>query len=268
MAPMPRSAIRFLSFAGPTAFSLLLAAAPALAGEAFAVLGDAPYTDGEIERLDALIDEMNAQPLDFVVHVGDIGSSARACGDAWLLARQAQFARIRHPFVLVPGDNEWSDCKDPLARLKRWRELFCGTSLKVERQPGAYCEHLRWRAGDLVFVTLNVPGSDNHYRHPEHAPRMKAVLAWLDEAAALARDAKGLVILMQANPFRALPGGFAALNRRLEELGAQLPGKVVLVHGDTHIYKDDEPLPGLRRIEVWGSPFVAWHRLRYGELPF
>jgi len=33
------------------------------------------------------------------------------------------------------------------------------------------------------------------------------------------------------------------------------------VHGDTHIAKDDEPLPGLRRIETWGSPFVGWTRL-------
>jgi len=24
---------------------------------------------------------------------------------------------------------------------------------------------------------------------------------------------------------------------------------------------DDEPLPGVRRIEVWGSPFVAWTRV-------
>jgi hypothetical protein len=34
----------------------------------------------------------------------------------------------------------------------------------------------------------------------------------------------------------------------------------VLVHGDTHVYRDDEPLPGLRRVEVWGSRFVSWLR--------
>jgi hypothetical protein len=32
------------------------------------------------------------------------------------------------------------------------------------------------------------------------------------------------------------------------------------VHGDTHVYRDDEPLPGLRRIQPWGSPFVGWLR--------
>jgi hypothetical protein len=33
---------------------------------------------------------------------------------------------------------------------------------------------------------------------------------------------------------------------------------VTLIHGDTHLARDDEPLPGLRRVEVWGSPFVRW----------
>jgi hypothetical protein len=32
------------------------------------------------------------------------------------------------------------------------------------------------------------------------------------------------------------------------------------VHGDTHVYRDDAPLPGLRRIQPWGSPFVGWLR--------
>jgi hypothetical protein len=46
----------------------------------------------------------------------------------------------------------------------------------------------------------------------------------------------------------------------LRKLGAERPGKVILVNGDTHTYRNDEPLPGLRRFEVWGSPFVGWLR--------
>ncbi len=221
------------------------------------MLGDTPYSDGEVERLDRLIDEMNAQPLEFVVHVGDIGSSRLACADDWLVERKKQFSRIRHRFVLLPGDNEWSDCKNPLERLARWRELFCET-------PQEFCEHRRWEAGGLVFVTLNVPGNSNNLRHPEHAPRMQAVLAFLEESALHARNARGLVVFMQANPFVTFPrDGYASLREKL----ASLPGKIVLIHGDTHIAVDDEPLPGLRRIEVWGSPIVAWTRLEFSELP-
>jgi len=193
------------------------------------------------------------------VHLGDIGaSSTQACRDDWLLARKQQFARIRHPFVLIPGDNEWSDCKDPLERLAKWRELFCfQEKFSLVRQE-THCEHLRWEAGGLVFVTLNVPGPDNHVGHAEHAPRMERVLAWLEEAAQHAAQREGLVILMQANPFVAWRDGFGALRTKLEELGQRLPGRVTLAHGDTHTYKEDEPLAGLRRIEVWGSPMVSW----------
>ncbi|MGQ0547493.1 MAG: hypothetical protein ACT4P3_19535, partial [Betaproteobacteria bacterium] len=122
------------------------------------------------------------------------------------------------------------------------------------------CEHQRWEARGWVFVALNVPGSNNNLAHPEHAPRMQLVFKELDAAAAVAERSRGLVILMQANPFfyPRLRDGYAALKQRLRELGERLPGRVVLIHGDTHIHRDDEPLPGLRRIEVWGSPFVRW----------
>jgi hypothetical protein len=230
--------------------------APLAPGDiAFGVLGDTPYSAAEVESLERLIDEMNAQPLAFVAHLGDIGAAAQACGDEWLLARKAQFARLRHRFVALPGDNEWSDCRNPLERLQRWREIFCEI-------PAQFCEHRRWETGGWVFVTLNVPGHDNHVRHPEHGPRMQAVLAALDEAAAAAEKREGLVVLMQANPFFTAPrDGFASLREKLKQLAARAPGKVFLIHGDTHLHRDDEPLPGLRRIEVWGSPVVSWLRL-------
>jgi hypothetical protein len=244
---------------------LLAACAPleplASGTPAFGILGDVPYSAAEVEKLDRIIDEMNAQALEFVVHVGDLGHStlAQACSDGWLEQRKAQLARIRHRLIVIPGDNEWSDCArhgiDPMARLRKWRELFCET-------PREYCEHARWESGGWVFVTLNVPGSNNNLRHPEHAPRMQAVFAELDAAAKLAEQRAGLVVLLHANPFfyPRLRDGYAELKNRLRTLASRMPGKVILIHGDTHIYHDDEPLPGLRRIETWGSPFVLWLR--------
>jgi hypothetical protein len=227
------------------------------------VLGDTPYSEGEARRLDRLIDDVNREKLAFVAHVGDIGTSAQACRDPWLLERKKQFERIRHPFVLVPGDNEWSDChlagEDPLGRLARWRALFCNPSpgFSLEKQNG-YCEHMRWRLGDTLFITLNIPGNNNNARMPgEQAARMNAVLAWIDEAEKLAPQR--LVLLAQANPF--VPRtGYASFRDRLRRLGERMPGRVTFVHGDTHVFHDGEPYPGLRRIEVWGAPWVSWAR--------
>src|ERR1051326_4590709 len=139
---------RLLRTWGPSLFLMLNCCATSVpippGALVFGVLGDAPYTQAEIGRLDAVIDRINAEPLAFVVHVGDIGSSTpeQACGDRWLEARKKQLARIRHPFLLIPGDNEWSDCKQPLERLKAWRTLFCNPNFpKMEQQAGEYCEH-------------------------------------------------------------------------------------------------------------------------------
>ncbi len=242
----------------------------------FGLMGDTPYSAGEVKRLDHLIDELNAEPLAFVVHIGDITSGRGPCSDEWFAARKTQFARIKPPFVLLPGDNDWTDCHrsgmDPVERLAHWRTLFCqrGGPLRLEVQRGAYCEHVRWQADGMLFVTLNVQGSNNNLGRTaamdaEYAARMKAVLAWIDDSERVFRSRKldKIVLCMQANPFltpRRGPNGFDTLLKRLQALVAANPGKVILVNGDTHTYHDDEPLPGLRRIEPWGSPIVSWLR--------
>ena len=240
---------------------------------AFALMGDTPYSQAQANLLDSLIERMNAEPLAFVVHVGDITSGTGPCDDEWLEARRQQFARVKAPFVLLPGDNEWTDCHrtgfDPLERLAKWRALFCSypKDFPLERQKGKYCENVRWVSDNVVFAGLNIPGSNNNLTDDpiEHGERMQAVFAWLDEAVALARAREGLVVMMHANPFvtrRIGADGYTAVRERLRRLAAEMPGKVLLVHGDTHQFKDDAPLPGLRRTEVFGSPWVRWSRAR------
>jgi hypothetical protein len=237
------------------------------------VLGDVPYSRGEIAELDELIPRMNAQPLAFVVHVGDLGTSAKTqgCSDAWLQARRDQLARIRHPLVVLPGDNEWTDCAkhgmDASARLARWKALFCTqpAGLALERQPG-HCENVRWRAGGMAFIGLNVPGGSD----PDLASaRMAATLEWLDESLSVAESARAekIFLFLHADPRFERVGdtdAYARLRAVLRTHAAWFAGRLVLVHGDLHTYRDDEPLPGLRRLEVWGSPIVSWLHVTAG----
>lgn len=239
----------------------------------FGLIGDVPYSEAEVVALEGVIDEMNRFPLGFIAHVGDITSGRGPCDDAWMEARKRQFARWRAPLVLLPGDNEWTDCHrtgmDPLERLAKWRSLFCvdAPPLVIERQPG-HCENARWEHAGVTFVALNIAGSNNNLgRNPqmdaEHAKRMAAVFAWLDESVAK-RGPEGLVILIHANPDfehrnrrrAGVRDGYEDFRKKLDSL----PKPVVLVHGDTHMAQDNEPLPGVRRIEVWGSPIVRWTR--------
>jgi hypothetical protein len=251
------------------------AAQPPAPGEVrFALMGDTPYSEQQVTRLDRLIEDLNRDELAFVIHIGDITSGQGPCGDDWMRERKEQFAKIKHPFVLLPGDNDWTDCHRsghaPTERLAHWRKLFCTREprLGLEVQRGEYCEHVRWESGRVLFVALNVQGSNDNLGRTaamdaEHFARSKAVLAWIDDSARVLRERKlgKLVLMMQANPFerpRSGANGFATLLERIKKLVADNPGAVILVNGDTHRYRDDEPLPGLRRIEPWGSPLVSW----------
>lgn len=264
----------------------------------FALMGDTPYNAAEVRALDALIDDLNTQDLAFVVHVGDITGGRGPCTDAWFEARKRQFQNIRHPFVLIPGDNDWVDCHrsgfDPIERLNKFRELFHPgdqslgrRSIPLERQSSdrrfpEYREHVRWIAGNVVFIGLNVQGSNNNLGRTkqmdeEYRNRMAAVLAWLDQSMALAQERRlaGAVILIQANPgfegpVRPLgnaPDGFAEFRDALRNVALQFGKPMLLVHGDTHFYQQDQPLidpssgkpvANFFRVEVPGSPQVRW----------
>ncbi|MDA8109790.1 MAG: hypothetical protein M0015_14340 [Betaproteobacteria bacterium] len=254
----------------------------------FALLGDTPYSQAQANLLDAMIDDMNAAPLAFAVHVGDITSGQGPCSNAWLEARKRELERSTHALVLLPGDNEWTDCWregfDPLERLAFWRGLFCtgdhslgAHPIALERQSSdprfpEYCENVRWSAANVEFVGVNVPGSNNDLgRTPrmdaEYEHRMRAVLAWLKESfdRAAREHRAAVMVLMHADPHfepeaRPKPDGYATLREALTTHAREFPGRVLLVHGDSHAYRDDTLAPNLRRIEVFGAPAVRWLR--------
>jgi len=118
-----------------------------------------------------------------------------------------------------------------------------------------------------MFIGLNVPGRG---ANPAPEAHMAAVFAWLDESLALAesRQAQRIFIFLHADPYfeRAAPDdGYARLRAVLATHAAWYDGHLVLVHGDTHVYRDDRPLPGLQRLEMWGAPLVSWLRVSAAE---
>ena len=262
----------------------------------FALIGDTPYSEFEAYAFDAMIEQMNREDLVFVIHVGDITSGQGPCTDEWFEARKRQFEKSKHPFVIVPGDNDWVDCHrsghDPIERLKRFRELFeagdtslGGRTIRLERQSGRYAEyreHMRWIAANVLFVGLNVQGSNNNLgRTPamdaEYRARMAAVFAWLEDSAGLAarRGLAGMLIFTQADPDfegrikRKGPDGFAEFRKALRDLALKFGKPILFVNGDSHLYKLDQPLAdsatgepirNFTRVIVFGSPQTHWIR--------
>jgi hypothetical protein len=260
----------------------------------FVAFGDTPYTEDEEARFVGMIAQINREKPAFSVHVGDFKSGWSPCTDALFVQRHEQFALFHQALIYTPGDNEWSDCwrawgasRDPLERLQKLRELFFadGFSLgqqkiALTRQSAAYPEHARWTHDGILFATLNVPGSNNNMRmRDEWAARERALLHWLETTFALART-QGLgavVVAMQANPFlrsAAVKDGYQALLNALARESQKFKGEVLLIHGDTHHYRFDQPLvdarsqrhvPNFSRLEVFGYPFVNWVRVRVSQ---
>jgi hypothetical protein len=262
----------------------------------FAAFGDTPYSRDEEERFPALVAEMNREDLAFVVHVGDIKSARAPCSDELFRQRREWFDLFRHPFVLLPGDNEWTDCRgfsagshDPLERLGKLREIFFsgGASLgqrriALARQSPAWPEHARWRHGNVLFATLNVPGGANNARHDpaEFRRRGVAVIGWLKDSFRMAREEKlpAIAIVMHANPWASPTGHYFGYREFLVALDAEVrafPGSVLLVHGDTHRHRVDRPVihpdggtppANFTRLEVFGYPTMNWVRVRVSEV--
>lgn len=203
----------------------------------FALIGDVPYATQDDPKFDNVIAAINTRPkLKWVLHAGDIKTGSSRCSDELFQDRLARFQRFEIPFVLTPGDNEWTDCHrvaagqyQPLERLAKLREVFYPVpgqtlgqrQLRVTTQASnpnwaEFVEHMRWNEQRVVFATLHVVGSQNGLDafdsassavrsaadDAEVARRIAASLAWIADTFAEARatKARGVLFLFQANP--------------------------------------------------------------------
>lgn len=177
------------------------------------------------------------------------------------------------------------------------------TSMPVERQgrPGeVMVENVRISRGGATFVGLNVPGSNNNKvsddaactaksarsseqcaaDNAEYIERDASNIDWMKAsfAAAKASGDKGVMVVIQGDPGfdvpetedadeSRLPGrdGYATFLDALITETEAFGGQVVLVHGDTHFFKIDKPLPNathmlanFTRVQTFGSPNIHW----------
>lgn len=305
-----------------------------------AVFGDWPYAQLLLDNAPLLTGSVNADPkVSLVLHVGDIHSGSMPCTSAdilpvlpgavpgWNQKIYFQFQQFTKPFVYTPGDNEWTDCHKskekssgaPLNELAAVRSLFFArpghtlglTDKTVMSQAqyfdpafpadAAYVENVMWLDGEVAFVTINMPGSNNDtapwtgtFADPaaqanEVAVRTAADIRWLQSAFNLARDdhSRALVIGLQADmwdPAQLATGGdgldqYTSFVQALADAVMAYGRPVLLLNGDSHLYEQDRPLadpasatgvihhtqavPNLTRITVQGSTNAPaeWLRL-------
>jgi hypothetical protein len=292
----------------PLAWSITAAASLVLAGCAtsqsaapagtysFGLWGDMPYKKaGDDSKLPAVLQSINRADIAFSIYDGDIKDGSSKCTDDIYADALKMFASMTRPVVYVPGDNEWTDCHrlnnggfDALERLAYLRKVMYPTldslgqtAMPLQHQGKAagdkYIENVRFSHGPVVFVGLNVPGSNNNVilnakdcsnksaRKPaqcdaanaEYLERDEANMAWLAQSFQQAKDSKarGVVLVIQADPGFDLPeteevdeslqASFSGYRNFMAQVAKQteaFDGQVLLVHGDTHFFKVDKPL--------------------------
>lgn len=276
----------------------VISASVASAGESFSfgLWGDMPYAkNNDQPKMAALLDSLNASNIAFSLYDGDIKDGSSKCTDNVFTDAADLFNSLKAPVVYVPGDNEWTDCHrtnnggyDNLERLAQLRKVMFGVpesfgqkkmALNLQGVPGGtFSENTRFSHGGVVFVGINMPGSNNNKvnsekscskksaRTPEqcaadnaeYAERDAANIAWVDEAFNVAAKDKavGVVLVFQADPVFDLPetedlderatttdaDGYTAFLQAVSKHAKTYAGQILLVHGDTHFFKFDKPM--------------------------
>jgi len=242
----------------------------------FVALGDMPYSlPQDLRRFENLITEINRLKPSFSIFIGDTKSGSSPCSDEHNQIIKSYFSSFKTPLVYSPGDNEWTDCHrilagayDPLERLEALRTVFFSTNQSLGKNPirlqrqadldprySKYVENAYWIKNNFLFVSIHIPGSNNNNEGTESAikeyqDRNQANLAWIDQAFNLAtqRNLNGIIFAYQADMFykpSQLTSSDSGYRDTLESLisKSEIFNKpVLLIHGDTHRLKIDQPL--------------------------
>ncbi len=260
-----------------------------------AVIGDTPYGRQQEAGFRQDIEAINADPdVTRVIHLGDIQDGSSRCTDRYLERIRNDFDTFEDPLVYTPGDNEWTDCHRPgkggfvpTERLSKLRSVFFDRSgrtlgrnpARIATQRRPFVENVRWTQARTVFATIHVPGSNNDLapwfeaaapgreQMEEYRSRLQADLDWLDQTfdVASARRAAGVVVATQADMWPssgagAETSGYNALIAKLATRARAFHRPVLVLDGDSHVFKVDRPLldsrppvPNLTRVVVQGG---------------
>lgn len=267
-----------------------------------------PGDPRQLEATPAFIHAINRDSrVSLVVHAGDIHSGSGYCTRAYDQRVFDLWKAFDAPLVYTPGDNEWTDCQKskegggaknaagqyvtyaaghPVANLALVRSIFfpeAGVTLgrhkmAVVSQAEAfdpdhpadaeYVENVYFEKGQVLFVTINLPGGSNNdddlwnagaFGATRSAPQIQEVaqrtaadLRWLDTAFAVAKmhGDKAVVIIGQADMWD-LDGTGPALTHvanyepfiaKVAALTKAFGRTVLMINGDSHHYRSDNPL--------------------------
>lgn len=243
------------------AVAVASAAPPKVRHFRFAAIGQpAARDDATLERV---LRQLASRKISFSV-INGIRPSGEGCSDAVFQRRVRLMSEAERPVVLSLAARDWAECRNEKGESVAQERLgfLRGTlfdpghgqrtkRLPLTRQSSdvkfrSYPENVRWEQEGVLFATINLPSSNNHYlteagRNHEFEDRLVANRQWLQRifAHAKSRRKKSIVLFVDGNPLALPPrsaqagrrDGFLEVRKQLLALAARFPGKVLLVHG-------------------------------------
>lgn len=196
-----------------------------------------------------------------------------------------------HKFIKNNGLNT------PTERLQAIRTLFFPTpgqtlgqnprhvtSQASDPDNSEYVENVTWTQGNIVFAVVNIQGSNNDlapwFQDPatdmpanyldfptqadEFAARAQADSTWIAEAfeRTTRSNARALVLAFQADmwdPAEPTLSGFDKLVEQIGTLAAQFGRPVLLLEGDSHVWRVDAPFTTGAVVTPTSTLFSALH---------
>ncbi|NND07972.1 MAG: metallophosphoesterase [Saprospiraceae bacterium] len=258
----------------------------------FFAIGDMPYeVPNDYARFERVIASINGENPAFTVHVGDIKGGSTPCTEEVYKRMYDYYQTFNHPFILTPGDNDWTDCHregaggyDPVDRLEKFRTIFYKNNKSLGQDPidlltqstyegfEKFVENSIWEREDVLFATFHVVGSNNHYKQDstadqsEFEERDAADLFWLKESfdQARSRGSRGLVLILHAamNFSDSDQSGFRNFTRKLRQEVLRYDNPILMIYGDHHRFLISKPLddnagrvvPNFTSVMVFGNP--------------
>ena len=216
----------------------------------FYAMGDVPYAPEE----DLLLPKQIAAVPDdaaFVVHLGDIKNGSTPCNEQVYAKVAGMLRKSAHRVFIVPGDNEWNDCQEPVPAWDFWVKYFMKfdrhweSPLKVARQTERQ-ENFAFTHKGVLFIGINLVGGRVNDA-AEWKKRHQQNIAWIDRQLKTEGNASSsLVLFGHAQPAVKHADFFGPFCESAEAY--EKP--ILYIHGDGHRWIQDRPFPAKNILRV------------------
>lgn len=219
----------------------------------FAAMGDVPRSEKESRLLRMQLKEVPTSCA-FVIHLGDIKNGDEHCPLS-IYTDVAEILRVSPvPVFIVPGDNEYNDCENPLEAWKNWAQTFMRFDRKWNHNFPVFRQLEREENFSLVlnntlFVGVNVVGG-RIFDRKEWKERLDQDATWVERnLKVFGAQTRRAVIFAQAFA----GGANKPFGDRFVRAAKAFGKPVLYLHGDGHHWICDRPFPdapNVTRVQV------------------